>query len=127
MTAKVFGVLGVTAADGRLAGMVTDGDLRRYLTSGRTAQTIDEVMTVSPITATPVTLAAEVLRTLNEKKTTQHFGLDLDGAYARTHGRQATGDETGAATDHQRTHARHRPQRLEESSDNLGRQHVLSG
>jgi arabinose-5-phosphate isomerase len=76
MTAKGFGVLGVTAADGRLAGMVTDGDLRRYLTSGRTAQTIDEVMTVSPITATPATLAAEVLRTLNEKKKTQMFVLD---------------------------------------------------
>jgi arabinose-5-phosphate isomerase len=76
MTAKSFGVLGVTAPDGRLAGMVTDGDLRRYLTSGRTAQTIDEVMTRSPITATPETLAAEVLRTLNEKKKTQMFVLD---------------------------------------------------
>jgi arabinose-5-phosphate isomerase len=76
MTAKSFGVLGVTAADGRLAGMVTDGDLRRYLTSGRTAQTIDEVMTRSPITAAPETLAAEVLRVLNEKKKTQMFVLD---------------------------------------------------
>jgi arabinose-5-phosphate isomerase len=76
MTEKGFGVLGVTAPDGRLAGMVTDGDLRRYLTSGKTAQTIDEVMTRSPITATPATLAAEVLRTLNEKKKTQMFVLD---------------------------------------------------
>jgi arabinose-5-phosphate isomerase len=76
MTAKGFGVLGVTAGDGKLAGMVTDGDLRRYLTSGKTAKTIDEVMTRSPITATPATLAAEVLRTLNEKKRTQMFVLD---------------------------------------------------
>ena len=76
MTAKGFGVLGVTAPDGRLAGMVTDGDLRRYLTSGRKAQTIDEVMTRSPITATRETLAAEVLRTLNDKKKTQMFVLD---------------------------------------------------
>ena len=76
MTAKGFGVLGVTASDGKLAGMVTDGDLRRYLTSGKTAKTIDEVMTRSPITATPGTLAAEVLRTLNEKKKTQMFVLD---------------------------------------------------
>jgi arabinose-5-phosphate isomerase len=76
MTEKGFGVLGVVGPDGKLAGMVTDGDLRRYLTSGRQAQTIDEVMTRSPITATPVTLAAEVLRTLNEKKKTQMFVLD---------------------------------------------------
>ncbi len=76
MTAKGFGVLGVVAPDGKLAGMVTDGDLRRYLTSGRQAKTIDEVMTRSPITATPSTLAAEVLRTLNEKKRTQMFVLD---------------------------------------------------
>jgi arabinose-5-phosphate isomerase len=76
MSAKGFGVLGVTGPDGRLAGMVTDGDLRRYLMSGKTAKTIDEVMTRSPITAAPETLAAEVLRTLNEKKKTQMFVLD---------------------------------------------------
>jgi arabinose-5-phosphate isomerase len=76
MSAKGFGVLGVVALDGKLAGMVTDGDLRRYLTSGRQAKTIDEVMTRSPITAAPDTLAAEVLRTLNEKKKTQMFVLD---------------------------------------------------
>jgi arabinose-5-phosphate isomerase len=76
MTEKGFGVLGVTGPDGRLAGMVTDGDLRRYLTSGLQAHTIDEVMTRSPITAEPDTLAAEVLRTLNEKKKTQMFVLD---------------------------------------------------
>jgi arabinose-5-phosphate isomerase len=76
MTEKSLGVLGVVSPDGKLAGMVTDGDLRRYLTSGRQVQTIDEVMTRSPITATPDMLAAEVLRTLNEKKKTQMFVLD---------------------------------------------------
>jgi arabinose-5-phosphate isomerase len=76
MTEKGFGVLGVISPDGKLAGMVTDGDLRRYLTSGRKAQTIDEIMTRSPVTASPDTLAAEVLRTLNEKKKTQMFVLD---------------------------------------------------
>jgi arabinose-5-phosphate isomerase len=76
MTAKGFGVLGVTSGDGKLAGMVTDGDLRRYLTSGKTAKTLDGVMTKTPLTATPTTLAAEILRTLNEKKRTQMFVLD---------------------------------------------------
>jgi arabinose-5-phosphate isomerase len=76
MSEKSFGVLAVVSPDGKLAGMVTDGDLRRYLTSGKTAKTIDDVMTRSPITASPDTLAAEVLRTLNEKKKTQMFVLD---------------------------------------------------
>jgi arabinose-5-phosphate isomerase len=76
MSGKGFGVLGVTAPDGKLAGLVTDGDLRRYLTSGRTASVIDDVMTKSPLTATPDMLAADVLRTMNERKITQIFVLD---------------------------------------------------
>lgn len=76
MTGKGFGVLGVIAKDGLLAGIVTDGDLRRYLTSGRTVATIDEVMTKSPRTAAPDSLAADILRTMNERKITQIFVLD---------------------------------------------------
>ena len=76
MSEKSFGVLAVVSPDGRLAGMVTDGDLRRYLTSGRTAAAIDEVMTRSPIVAHPGMLAAEILRTMNERKKTQMFVLD---------------------------------------------------
>jgi len=76
MTAKGFGVLGVVAKDGLLAGIVTDGDLRRYLTSGKTVATIDEVMTKSPRTAAPESLAADILRTMNERKITQIFVLD---------------------------------------------------
>jgi arabinose-5-phosphate isomerase len=76
MTAKGFGVIGIVGPDGTLAGMVTDGDLRRYLTSGKQARTIDEVMTRSPVTATADTLAAEVLRILNDGKKTQMFVLD---------------------------------------------------
>ena len=76
MTAKGFGVLGVVAKDGSLAGIVTDGDLRRYLTSGKTVATIDEVMTKSPRTAAPESLAADILRTMNERKITQIFVLD---------------------------------------------------
>ena len=76
MTGKGFGVLGITSPDGQLAGIVTDGDLRRYLTSGRSASTIDEVMTRSPLAAAPDTLAGAVLRTMNERKITQMFVLD---------------------------------------------------
>ena len=76
MTGKGFGVLGVIAKDGLLAGIVTDGDLRRYLTSGKTVAIIDEVMTKSPRTAAPDSLAADILRTMNERKITQIFVLD---------------------------------------------------
>ncbi len=76
MSAKGFGVLGVTNADGTMAGLVTDGDLRRHLTSGKTVSVIDEVMTQSPRTAEPASLAADVLRTMNERKITQIFVVD---------------------------------------------------
>ncbi|MEZ6028738.1 MAG: KpsF/GutQ family sugar-phosphate isomerase [Hyphomonadaceae bacterium] len=76
MSGKGFGVLGVVAPDGRLAGIVTDGDLRRHLTSGKSVSVIDDVMTRSPRTAEPGSLAADVLRTMNERKITQVFVLD---------------------------------------------------
>jgi arabinose-5-phosphate isomerase len=76
MTAKGFGVLGVVHSDGTLAGLVTDGDLRRYITNGKSVAVIDDVMTKSPRTAEPSSLAADVLRTMNERKITQMFVLD---------------------------------------------------
>jgi arabinose-5-phosphate isomerase len=76
MSARGFGVLAVTNPDGMLAGIVTDGDLRRHLTSGKTAATIDDVMTLAPRTAEPGSLAADVLRTMNERKITQMFVVD---------------------------------------------------
>ncbi len=76
MSGKGFGVLGVTSPDGKLAGIVTDGDLRRYLTSGKTAAIIDDVMNRTPLTASPEQLAADVLRTMNERKITQIFVVE---------------------------------------------------
>ena len=34
MTSKGFGCVGVFSADGTLAGLITDGDLRRHLRRG---------------------------------------------------------------------------------------------
>ncbi len=76
MSGKGFGVLGVTSSDGKLAGIVTDGDLRRYLTSGKTAAVIDDVMNRTPLTAAPDQLVADVLRTMNERKITQIFVVE---------------------------------------------------
>jgi arabinose-5-phosphate isomerase len=60
MTEKRFGVVGVTDAEGRLAGVFTDGDLRRHF-DGLTDHTTEEVMTRAPKTVTPTALAAEAL------------------------------------------------------------------
>jgi arabinose-5-phosphate isomerase len=77
MTEKRFGVLGVVDAEGRLAGVVTDGDLRRHM-DGLMAHTAGEVMTRAPKTAVPSLLAAEALRLMNESRITVLFVVDAD-------------------------------------------------
>jgi arabinose-5-phosphate isomerase len=70
---KGFGVVGVVDSIGHLKGVVTDGDLRRFIASGAAAERIEDVMTRSPLTVTPDTLAPSVLRKMNERKITQVF------------------------------------------------------
>ena len=70
---KGFGVVGVVDTIGHLKGIVTDGDLRRFIASGGVATKIEDVMTKSPLTVAPETLAAAVLRTMNERKVTALF------------------------------------------------------
>ncbi len=60
MTQKRFGAVGVTDADGRLAGIITDGDIRRHI-DGLMEHIASEVMTPHPLTIAPDTLAAEAL------------------------------------------------------------------
>jgi arabinose-5-phosphate isomerase len=75
MTSKTFGVAGVVGADGRLLGIVTDGDLRRHIT-GLFGMTAVEVMTRSPKSVGPGMLAAEALGRMNEWKVTCVFICD---------------------------------------------------
>ena len=65
MTQKRFGCVGVLGADGALAGIITDGDLRRHI-DGLFDRTAGEVMTASPKTAAPTILAAEALKRMTE-------------------------------------------------------------
>jgi arabinose-5-phosphate isomerase len=76
MTAKRFGCAGVVDTDGRMIGLVTDGDLRRHMGPELLARTAGEVMTRNPLTVAPTTLAAEALRLMNERGVTQLFALD---------------------------------------------------
>ena len=81
MSQKGFGCLGVSSADGSLAGIITDGDLRRHLSADLPARKVDEIMTVGPVTVKPDALAADVLRTMTtgERKLTQVFVCDGAG------------------------------------------------
>ena len=60
MTQKRFGAVGVTDAQGRLAGVITDGDLRRHI-DGLMTHMAGEVMTPGPATVSPDALAGEAL------------------------------------------------------------------
>jgi arabinose-5-phosphate isomerase len=78
MTTKRFGCVGVIDEAGRLAGMVTDGDLRRHMEPGLTERAVREVMTVNPRTVRAGMLAGEALRIMNERRITTFFVVDED-------------------------------------------------
>jgi arabinose-5-phosphate isomerase len=68
--------------DGRLAGLFTDGDLRRLLEAGgitRLEDPVDEVMTRKPFVIHPEQLLEEAERLLRETKKDQVPVVDDDG------------------------------------------------
>ncbi|GAA0296577.1 KpsF/GutQ family sugar-phosphate isomerase [Rhodovulum strictum] len=78
MSGKSFGVVGVTDADGRLAGIVTDGDLRRNM-AGLLERNVDQVMTRAPLTIGPDDLAEKALGVMNGRKITCLFVVGAEG------------------------------------------------
>ena len=70
MTRKGLGMTVVLAGDGSLAGIFTDGDLRRSLDKGIDVRlaSIDEVMTQGGKTASADMLAAEALKIMEDNK-----------------------------------------------------------
>ena len=70
MTRKGLGMTAILEADGQLAGIFTDGDLRRTLDRPIDIRltTIDEVMTIHGKTARPEMLAAEALKIMEDHK-----------------------------------------------------------
>lgn len=70
MTRKGLGMTAILESDGRLAGIFTDGDLRRTLDRPIDIRqaTIDEVMTVHGKTVRPEMLAAEALKIMEDNK-----------------------------------------------------------
>jgi arabinose-5-phosphate isomerase len=81
ITEKRFGCLGVTGAEGRLIGIITDGDLRRAMGPLLLERTVGDVMTPAPRTIGPDRLAAEALRMMNDpdRQITALFVVDGSG------------------------------------------------
>ena len=68
MTSKGFGCVGVFKVDGTLAGLITDGDLRRHLRGARGLETpVEDVMTRHPRVIAPDALVAEALEVISHK------------------------------------------------------------
>jgi len=76
MTEKSFGCLGVTWDDGRLAGMITDGDLRRHMGPSLLNATTGEIMTPGPKTVAPDMLASAALELVNSMSITAVFVVE---------------------------------------------------
>lgn len=76
MSAKGFGCVGVTDKAGKLAGIVTDGDLRRHMRADLLNARVEDVMTASPKTVRPDQLASETLELLNSSKITALFAVE---------------------------------------------------
>jgi arabinose-5-phosphate isomerase len=72
MSSKRLGMTCVVSADGVLVGIVTDGDLRRHMTSQTNILTrkAADVMSRNPVTIGGSALAAEAIRVMEERKIT---------------------------------------------------------
>jgi arabinose-5-phosphate isomerase len=78
MSAKGFGCVAVIEATGKLAGVITDGDLRRHMRADLLQTMVDDVMTASPKTVRPDQLASEALQILNASKITALIVVEMD-------------------------------------------------
>jgi arabinose-5-phosphate isomerase len=82
MSRKGLGLAAVTEANGKLLGIITDGDLRRVMQKRQEnvlALTAADCMTKNPITLSRTELAATALRLMEEKKITSLLITDPAG------------------------------------------------
>ena len=82
MSRKGLGLAAVTEADGKLLGIITDGDLRRVMQKRQEnvlALSAADCMTKNPVTLARGELAASALRVMEEKKITSLLIVDAAG------------------------------------------------
>jgi arabinose-5-phosphate isomerase len=65
ITTKGLGCVVVTDANGELAGIVTDGDIRRHFGGGLAGLRVEDIMTPRPKTTRPDTLLVSAIEMLN--------------------------------------------------------------
>ena len=80
MSAGGFGMTCVVDDDGRLAGVITDGDLRRHLSRGQDLfrQAAGDIMTTGPATMPASALAVQALNLLEERRITSLVVVDIE-------------------------------------------------
>ena len=80
MSRKGLGMTSVVEKDGRLAGIITDGDLRRKMgvTPNISELTARDVMTPNPVAIPHSTLAVEALAMMEQRKITSIVVIDAD-------------------------------------------------
>lgn len=76
MTSKRLGCVGFINHSGELTGMLTDGDLRRCLSSKILEQNAVDLMTRNPKTISPSAMTAEALKIMHDKKITNLFVVE---------------------------------------------------
>jgi len=79
ISSKGLGMACVVDAEGMLKGIITDGDLRRHMVSAThlLQRTAAEIMTTSPVTVPPDTMAAAALHILEQRRITSVVVVDL--------------------------------------------------
>jgi arabinose-5-phosphate isomerase len=82
MTAKRLGIVGVVDDDGYLAGVITDGDLRRHMEEGLD-HVASEFMTRDPKTIAPDALVDDALALFDEHRITTLFVVQQEGERQR--------------------------------------------
>ncbi len=82
-TLKAISRVGIGAAgiveNGKLIGIITDGDLRRKLTREMFDRTARDIMTPNPLTISPDAPIADAVAIMNEKRITILFAVDGTG------------------------------------------------
>lgn len=79
LSEKRFGCVGIVGDDGRLAGIITDGDLARNLHRDLSALNVDDMMTRDPKTVATRTLATSALATLEDHNISALLVTDENG------------------------------------------------
>jgi arabinose-5-phosphate isomerase len=76
MTQKALGCLGIIDGDGKLVGIITDGDLRRHMGPNLLSVTAGQIMTPNPKTIKATALASSALDILNKSRITALFVVE---------------------------------------------------